>query len=41
MFISRIIGRTATSILLLGLALKIYKECKRKNSNKHLTEEDD
>ena len=41
MFITRIIGRTAASVILLGLVLKIYKKCKRKKSNKQLTEEND
>ena len=41
MFISRIIGRTAISILLLGLAMKTFNNCIKKKVRKDLNEDND
>ena len=41
MFISRIIGRTAISILLLGLVMKAFNNCKKKKVRKDLNEDND
>tara|TARA_B100001167_G_C16725645_1_gene283387 strand:- start:32 stop:163 length:132 start_codon:yes stop_codon:yes gene_type:complete len=41
MFISRIIGRTAISILLLGLAMKTFTSCKKKKVRKDFNEDND